>query len=174
MPSIIIHLAIGQEYIKKNKVKNKQEFLKGSIAPDFKEDLKTKNQEKQESHFTSLINGKQVIEIEKLKNSLKIDINSDFGKGYFLHILTDYYFYQKYFKNENEKAIKEKGSLYEDYNRLNKRLIDYYKIKEIGNFTENTNSSNANPEYLHFDKIKDFIEDMSNLDIDDILENKNY
>ena len=69
MPSFVIHLAIGKEYIKKNKIKNEKEFLRGSIAPDFKNDWKSINKEKKESHFTSLMNVKQVVDIDKFRNS---------------------------------------------------------------------------------------------------------
>ena len=96
MPSFVIHLAIGKEYIKKNKIENEEEFLKGSIAPDFKNNFKEINKEKEESHFTSVIDGKQVVQLNKFKN--KVNTNEDFWKGYLLHILTDFYFYQKYFK----------------------------------------------------------------------------
>ncbi len=173
MPSFVIHLAIGKEYIKKNKIENEKEFLRGSIAPDFKNDWKSINKEKKESHFTSLINGKQVVEIDKFKNSQKVDIYNDFWKGYFLHILSDYFFYQKYFKKENERAIKENGSLYEDYNCINRYLIDFYNIELIEGTNKFTNFMNSEPKYLKLDKIKEFIDDMSNIKVDDILENKN-
>ena len=34
MPGYVIHLAIGQEYAKRNRIENTEEFLKGCIAPD--------------------------------------------------------------------------------------------------------------------------------------------
>ena len=107
MPSFVIHLAIGKEYIKKNKIENEKEFLRGSIAPDFKNDWKSINKEKKESHFTSLINGKQVVEIDKFKNSQKVDIYNDFWKGYFLHILSDYFFIKNILKKKMKEQLKK-------------------------------------------------------------------
>ena len=37
MPGYVIHLAIGQEYAKRKKIENIEEFLKGCIAPDLTE-----------------------------------------------------------------------------------------------------------------------------------------
>ena len=174
MPCFTIHLAIGKEYMKKHKIKDENEFQKGNIAPDFNDDFKTINKNKRNSHFTALKNGRQIIEIQEFKNSEKVDINKDFWKGYFLHILTDYYFYQKDFKDENQKAIKEKGSLYYDYDCLNKKLIEMYNIEPIENTKDYTDYGEGEAEYLNIDKIVNFIEKMSNLDIDYILEKMEY
>lgn len=43
MAGYVIHLAIGQEYAKRNKINNLEEFLKGCIAPDM--------QDKKFSHY---------------------------------------------------------------------------------------------------------------------------
>ena len=51
-------------------------------------------------------------------------MNDDFNKGYFLHLITDYLFYNKYFANFDWTP-----EIYDDYDRLNKILIEKYKIK---------------------------------------------
>lgn len=45
MPGFQIHIAIGKRYIKKHKIENTKDFLRGTIAPDFVED-------KSKSHYT--------------------------------------------------------------------------------------------------------------------------
>ena len=41
MPGYIIHIAVAKEYAKKHKIKNVDDFIKGSIAPDFTNDKST-------------------------------------------------------------------------------------------------------------------------------------
>ena len=43
MAGYVIHLAIGKEYAKKNRVKNESDIIRGSIAPDLKD--------KKQSHY---------------------------------------------------------------------------------------------------------------------------
>ena len=83
MAGYVIHLAVGEEYLRKhpNEIKSYDEFIQGIIAPD---DVKDKSL----THYgpkSSKVNLKNFFE-EK-------DIDSDFNKGYFIHLLTDYIFY---------------------------------------------------------------------------------
>ncbi len=41
MPGFVIHIAIGQEYLRKHNKNYSKEFIKGTVEPDFTED-KTK------------------------------------------------------------------------------------------------------------------------------------
>ena len=50
------------------------------------------------------------------------ELNDSFTRGYFLHLLTDYLFYNKYI-NFFSKDI------YNDYDILNKKLIKKYDVK---------------------------------------------
>ncbi len=69
MPSIHIHLAIAERYVEKHKINDKNEFIDGSIAPDF---IKPKSL----SHYATIRKEKVSIMQElsdraSLKNYLK-------------------------------------------------------------------------------------------------------
>ena len=114
MPGFVIHLAVANEYIRKhqNEIKQKEDFLKGVIAPDFTTD-KSKTHYAKDSINTNL----------KLYLESNI-VNTDYEKGFFLHLITDCIFYQKYFKNLTT-------SLYNDYDVLNKTIIEKYNVKVL-------------------------------------------
>ena len=114
MPGFVIHLAVANEYMNKhkNEIKNKQEFIKGCIYPDL-----TTKEGKQKTHF-----GKSSAEVILRDFLTSIDINTDFNKGYFLHLLTDYIFYNKILPYTSKE-------IYNDYDILNKYLIEKYKVE---------------------------------------------
>ena len=99
MPSFLIHIAIANEYRKKHKaeIKNQEEFMKGTLAPDLSKD-------KYKSHYNNYAE-KQ----EGLSNFIKqteIDIHSDYGKGYLLHLIADKLFYHHTFKKERSYILR--------------------------------------------------------------------
>ena len=113
MPGYVIHLATANEYIRKhqNEIKNKEEFFKGSIAPD-----QTTKDNKKITHYG---NGSDQVELRRyLKNN---NIDSDYDKGYFLHLVTDYIFYNKLLEYTSKQ-------IYNDYDILNDYLIKKYNI----------------------------------------------
>ena len=69
MPGYAIHIAIAQEYIKKHpkEVINKEEFLKGTIAPDLESN-------KNKSHYGNWGNYKIDIYLDKFLKDTKIKI----------------------------------------------------------------------------------------------------
>ena len=92
MPGFNIHLAIGKRYIEKQKniIKNENSFYNGLVAPDLVTDKKV-------SHYTAETNTSN---LEKyLQGKVRLDlylkdnkVETDFEKGVFLHLLTDYLF----------------------------------------------------------------------------------
>ena len=111
MPGYIIHLAVGKEYAKKNEIKNIEEFEKGIIAPDL-----ISKEDKQASHYGP--NSSQ----PDLNKFLKANgILTEYNEGYFLHLLTDFLFYNKFLKEWDPL-------IYKDYNKLNEKLIKKYDI----------------------------------------------
>lgn len=50
------------------------------------------------------------------------NVNNSFNRGYFLHLLTDYLFYNKYV----DRMTKD---MYNDYDITNKKLIDKYNVE---------------------------------------------
>jgi len=114
MPGFIIHLAVANEYIKKhkNQIENKQDFIRGCIYPD----LTTKEGKKQ-THF-----GKSSAEPELRIFLENISIDTDFNKGYFLHLITDYIFYNKILQYTSK-------DIYNDYDILNRYLLKKYDVE---------------------------------------------
>ena len=95
MAGFVVHLAVAEEYIRKHgNIKNHNEFLLGAIKPDLYEDKKV-------SHYgikTSKPNLKRYLD----ENTLDSDLN----KGYLLHLVTDYLFYNKYMGLQEETGIR--------------------------------------------------------------------
>lgn len=110
MPGYVIHLAVTQEYLRKNNKKKTDDFMLGSVEPDFTTD-KSKTHYGKSPAYTNL---KKYLESNKIDN--------DFNQGYFLHLVTDYLFYN-YYLDEIRKP-----QIYEDYDMTNKFLIKKYKI----------------------------------------------
>ena len=111
MPGFAIHIGIANEYLRNHpRVNSKEEFINGVIAPDLTDDKNKTHYSKAGSAHTELSTF--------LKNN---DIETSFMQGYFLHLITDYLFYNKYFTNYSK-------DLYDDYDILNKEIIDEYKV----------------------------------------------
>ena len=113
MAGFVIHLCVGEEYIRNfpDEIANHDEFINGIIYPDLTKDKAT-------THYgpkSSKVNLKKFFENN--------DIFTDFNKGYFLHLVTDYLFYNKFLKVFSKKYI------YDDYDILNKQLIEEFRIK---------------------------------------------
>ena len=119
MPSLTIHIAIAKEYYKKNKLKidNYDDFISGTIAPDII------NKNKNISHYGIWNKHNAYIDFEKFLNDEKVDLLTSYWKGYFLHLIVDYYFYNYAFKEEHANAINSNDTLYNDYYFLNYDLI---------------------------------------------------
>ncbi len=112
MPGFVIHLAVANEYMRKNKdeIKDKEKFILGTMTPDFVKD-------KSQTHY-----GPQSSQTSLRKYLEENEIKSDFDKGYFLHLITDFIFYNKIIDTTSK-------DIYNDYDILNKYLIEKYKIE---------------------------------------------
>lgn len=152
MPGYVIHLSVAEEYLKKHdKKENYSEFIEGVIFPD-------SITNKSLTHYgpsSSQVN---------LYNFLKEhELNDSFTRGYFLHLLTDYLFYNKYI-NFFSKDI------YNDYDILNKELIKKYdvklpdKVKKYVFFKEDMELK-----ILSYPLIERFIKDVSDMHIDKLI-----
>lgn len=152
MPGYVIHLATANEYMRKhkNEIKNKDEFLLGCIEPDF-----TGKEGKRETHF-----GESSSRV-KLREFLKVkDINTDYNKGYFLHLVTDYIFYNKIISVISK-------DIYNDYDILNKYLIEKYNVEIYDNIKNNVFFKEGETKIL----TKELAEKTINETSDFILEN---
>ena len=95
----------------------------------------------------------------------KVNLNTDYWKGYFIHLLSDHYFSEKYFKQEIYNAKKNKEKLYNDYDCLNKELLKKYNIEVLEETKKYMNCFDEKPKYLEINKVEKFIEDMSNINL---------
>ena len=110
MPGYVIHLAVAEKNAKLSNVVNKEEFMRGVIAPDLLKSVGI------DAHYGNSSN-------PNLKMFLqKHDLKKDYNKGYFLHLVTDYLFY-------NKLLGKWAPQIYDDYNVLNPILIKKYNIQ---------------------------------------------
>ena len=73
MPGFVIHIAIGEEYLRKHNLNYSKEFIKGTVAPDFTDD-KSKTHYGKSPRYTNLKkfleNNKNVILIDDVKDKV--------------------------------------------------------------------------------------------------------
>lgn len=151
MPSYVIHLAVGKEYIRKHpdEIKDIEEFEKGIIDPDMAED-------KDVSHF-----GKDRMNIDIDKYLTLYPLKNDYAKGYLLHLITDHIFYSYTFYNETIKAKENQETFYHDYDVLNSALIEKYEVRLPKSVEKYANTIDGEPIYLKLQKMISFIDEVS-------------
>lgn len=152
MPGFVIHLAVAQEYLKKHNRKYSLEFMRGTVAPDFTTD-KSKTHYGKSPAYTN-ING-------FLKDN-KLD--TDYNQGFFLHLVTDYLFYNKYLER------REKAVLHNDYDLTNKELIEKYDVTLIEEVKEIVQHKEGTPEILTHELVCKVIDEVSDLDLNEVAE----
>ena len=170
MASYAIHLAISELYLKKHSDENYDDFINGTIDVDDTDD-------KIKSHFTGNTDKsnlkrfltQKVILADYVKSN---KINTSYDRGYFLHLLTDYYFYNCYFDDswiDSTEYLEFKRVLYHDYHILNGYLTRKYKLHYPSRLKESDYSvTDGIPEVLSTESIDQFISFMSKLDLDKI------
>ena len=151
MAGYVIHLAVAEEYLRKHKNKGEEyeEFIKGVIYPD-------SIVPKSKTHYgkeSSLSNVFEFLKVNKINNS--------FNRGYFLHLLTDYLFYNRYIDHTSK-------DIYNDYDILNKRLIEKYNVKITKNIAKHASFKSGDLVIITEDLIDKLIRDISEMDIDEI------
>ena len=160
MAGYVIHLAIAEEYLKKHKdvKEDYDEFIKGVIYPDSVTD-------KSLTHYG--IKSSKVILKDFLQDN---EINNSYMRGYFLHLITDYLFYNKYL----EKFSKD---IYNDYDILNKRLIEKYNVVLPENIQNNVFYKEGETKILTMELAIKIIDEISDLNLNavekEIRENSN-
>lgn len=156
MPGYVIHVAVAQEYLKKHK-NNEDivEFVKGSIAPDM---IKPKS----ESHYgksPAYTNLKNFLETNTLENSFK--------KGFFLHLITDYLFYNHYLD------VLSKEYIYNDYDIINKDLIEKYNVQLPEEVKDSVFFKTGDTKILNYKLACKVIDEISDLSIENIIKEVN-
>ena len=165
MPGYTIHTAIAKQYLKKHKgeIKNEEEFLKGNFAPDITDD-------KYKSHYNNY--SRSHVGLMPFLEQEEIDYrNTDFGKGYFLHLLADELFYYHVFLEETEYVRDNNLNFYHDYDCLNYELKGKYGITKVNKeFEKFVRELNEEPEFLKLDRVEEFIENLSAISLETQIE----
>lgn len=184
MASFNIHLAIGKRYIEKNSnINNIEEFYKGIIDPDLAINKKV-------SHYSGKQNKSNILEYLANKVLLneflsKETIDTDYQKGIFIHLITDYLFFNNFFEKEYLKNIKYDEfckNLYYSYNKTNQYIEEKYKIDylkyadQINNNIDKDNKekntiSKIGNNILPYNKLDNFIEYVSNINLEEYKNN---
>ncbi len=176
MASFVIHLAIGEAYLKNYKVKNRADFIKGVKAPDI---LGLQGfVQKGLAHFSDMEErGYDVTLAQSLRAKVNLyrylhsrQIDSDYELGYFLHLVTDYYFFN-YFINADEfhNDHHEFKNLYEDYSKVADRVVLKYGVDNTNNPWSNI-STPGEPKLFTLDEIFEFIDKCGKLNLMNIRE----
>ena len=153
MAGYVIHLAVAEEYIKrhKNQIEDYNKFIEGIIYPD-------EVQDKSSTHY-----GKKSSKVI-LKDFLREHrIDTCFEKGYFLHLVTDYLFYNSFLEYFSK-------DIYEDYDISNKYLIEKYDVKIPNNIKSKIFYKEGNTKVFTIEAICKFIEKTSEYDLENIRE----
>ena len=148
MAGYVIHLAVAQEYLKKHSdiKEDYEQFIEGVIYPDSVSD-------KSLTHYGS--KSSKVI----LKDFLKENrIEDSYKRGYFLHLVTDYLFYNKYLDIFTK-------DIYNDYDILNKFLIEKYNVKNPNKVQNQIFYKEGDTKLLTKELSEKVIDEISNLDL---------
>ena len=169
MPGFTIHIAIAKEYAKKhnNEIKNINEFIEGTIAPDYIS-VENKNICKSETHYGiwgDWTRDDQKIYLDKFLQDEKVDLSKDYWKGYFIHLLADDYFDRIYFREGAKQAKANQDTFHNDYDCLNAEIIKRYHVEVMEKIKKYMNETKEEPKYLKLEKIIQFIEEVSNMDL---------
>ena len=177
MASFSIHLAIGKRYLEKNKIENEKDFLLGVIDPDLAQD-------KRKSHYTGSTDTTNLeyflsekVLLNRYLETNNIDNNYDLG--IFLHLVTDYIFFNHFFDKEyinNTKYHDFNNDLYHSYDNTDNYVYDKYNINypnlneiiinSISKARKNKNTNyNNGKDIIPIDKLDNFIEYISNIDL---------
>lgn len=171
MPGFTIHIAVAKEYAKKHpkEIRDVDEFIEGSIAPD-NISLENSDIDKSTTHYGKWGKGETQTYIDVFLKDTKVDMKSDYWKGYFMHLLTDHCFYNICFRKELEEEQRTHHGFYYDYDCLNKALLKKYHIEIMENIKKYMNCIEGKTRYLNIDKVIKFIEDMSNINLEEQVE----
>ena len=179
MPCLAIHLAVAKKYLEKHPEENTEEFILGSIAADTETPidkyLSLPGNDKNNRHFGENYNTDNLIEYMKRKVNFQRffatnDINTSFVRGYFLHLVCDYYFFGEYINDEILANMSLKDAIkigYNDYNIITPILIKKYNLKipkEIREMVSHPGIGSIR--ILDLETVSRFIDEMSNTDLE--------
>ncbi len=153
MAGYVIHLSVAKEYLKKHPDESNRynKFIDGVIFPD---SVKIKS----ETHYGSESSKSNLYDFLK-----EHKLNTPFERGYFLHLLTDYLFYNKYLESIST-------DIYNDYDILNDVLIQKYNVVLPEEVKDKVFSKKGKLKILSLELVEKLIKEISELDIDTVAE----
>ena len=156
MPGYVIHLAVAEEYLRKheNNQEEYNDFIEGVIFPDSVKD-------KSETHYGAKSSVSNLYEFLK-ENS----IDNSFKRGYFLHLLTEYLFYNRYVDRMSK-------DMYNDYDILNGMLIEKYDVVLPEKVKDSVFFKEGELVILSMELIEKLVNDISEMDLDEIAKQVN-
>ena len=136
MASAVIHMAVASE-INKILKRDNNLILIGSIAPDISKHIE---ETKMGSHF--LDRNDSIPNIDRFLAKYRKNLDDDFVMGYFIHLYTDYLWFNYFLPEVYDKKmvtkldgteVKCNGNMlclyfYNDYTNLNIKLLDEYDM----------------------------------------------
>ena len=179
MASAIIHLCIAKEVNKVLGMDEKLLFL-GTIAPDLSKEI---GQSKEISHFLDHSNEDDIPNIDRFLNKYEEELRNPFEMGYFIHLLTDKYWFRDYVYKYIERYSIESGRkdltysalkqlIYDDYTNINIDLIDKYGLS-LELFYDKINYPTSKITEIPMDKLPIIVEKMG-LIIEESQEEKTF
>ena len=173
MPCTALHLAIVEEYVLKNKEAKKDVFVEGAILPDLAED-------KNASHYCinkKIKSIKDMVDtkVDIVKCSKEFDFSDELKKAVYLHLLTDYLFYQYIYNPETEKENPKDVlvALDSDQGIITEYVFGRYSInspdgaEDLLKIKQNTGKLR----FLSEKEIERFIKVVSNFNLNDVKQN---
>ena len=163
MAGYVIHVAVAKEYLRKHKdiEEDEQEFIDGTIAPDLTDD-------KSKTHY-----GVASSETDLSYYLSENVVDNSFKRGYFLHLLVDRLFYNYYFdikKIKREMNIKISDYIYDDYDKLNKVLIEKYQVVLPLELQKYVKIKDGKTKILDLNIVEKMIEEISDLDLNVVID----
>lgn len=156
MPSLVMYLAVAKKYMEKHSEENEEEFIEGILAPDRRINLTS---EKAKLHYGE-------------KTSHRPDLNryyheqgleSSYNRGYFLNLITDYLFYNKYLQEYS-------ADIYDDYKKMNSRIIDKYNLSIPEDIENQVDIVDGEIKVINENEVYKFIETVGQLDLEQYKE----
>ena len=166
MASAVIHMCVAKkvnQYLKMDE----RIIILGSIAPDISKLVK---ETKFRSHFLKEDKEDSEIDIKAFLNLYKEELDKPFEMGYFIHLLTDRYWFRDYVYKYINGYLKDKqlpfktyteikDSIYSDYSRINVPLIDYYNL-DLDLFFNGFSYPQSKIKEIPMEKLEIFVDSM--------------
>ena len=89
------------------------------------------------------------------------NIDNSYNKGYFLHLITDFIFYNKFIEYYST-------DIYNDYDILNKPLMERFNVKLPKEVKDKVFYKEGITKILNLDKTVDFIKNVAKYKLDDV------